>query len=178
MTKPAYIITGPTSGFGRRTALELSGRGTINLVGRDRGRLDAMRKEVPDLVAVVCDLSDLRSVRRAADEIVALGLPLAALINNAGAVTAATKTAQGFDATCATNYLGPFALTEALVPHLPDGANVVFLASGVEDRDRKPATMAGYRGGRGSDREFGFCPAKSDRCSSGLRSRAGWRNCG
>lgn len=39
-------------------------------------------------------------------------------------------------------------LTEALIPHLPDGANVVFVASGVEDRERKPAKMAGFRGGR------------------------------
>ena len=39
-------------------------------------------------------------------------------------------------------------LTEALIPHLPDGANVVFVASGVEDPERKPAKMAGFRGGR------------------------------
>jgi NAD(P)-dependent dehydrogenase (short-subunit alcohol dehydrogenase family) len=50
--------------------------------------------------------------------------------------------------TFATNYLGPFALTEALVPHFPDGANVVFVASGVEDPERKPAKAAGFRGGR------------------------------
>lgn len=29
-----------------------------------------------------------------------------------------------------------------------DGGNVVFVASGVEDPARKPATMAGFRGGR------------------------------
>jgi hypothetical protein len=29
-----------------------------------------------------------------------------------------------------------FALTEALVPHLPDGANVVFVCSGTEDPER------------------------------------------
>jgi NAD(P)-dependent dehydrogenase (short-subunit alcohol dehydrogenase family) len=48
----------------------------------------------------------------------------------------------------ATNLLGPFALTEALIPHLPDGANVVFIASGVEDPERKPARVAGFRGAR------------------------------
>ena len=48
----------------------------------------------------------------------------------------------------ATNHLGPFALTEALMPHLPDGANVVFIASAVEDPERKPAVAAGFRGGR------------------------------
>jgi NAD(P)-dependent dehydrogenase (short-subunit alcohol dehydrogenase family) len=48
----------------------------------------------------------------------------------------------------ATNHHGPFALTEALIPHLPDGANVVFVVSAVEGPERKPATMAGFRGGR------------------------------
>ncbi len=50
--------------------------------------------------------------------------------------------------TFATNHLGPFALTEALVPHLPDGANVVFVASAVEDPERKPAEAVGFRGAR------------------------------
>ena len=60
----------------------------------------------------------------------------------------ATKNALGWEMAFATNHLGPFALTEALVPHLPDGANVVFVCSGVEDPERKPAKAAGFRGGR------------------------------
>jgi NAD(P)-dependent dehydrogenase (short-subunit alcohol dehydrogenase family) len=59
-----------------------------------------------------------------------------------------TKNAQGWDMTFATNHLGPFALTEALVPHLPDDANVVFVASAVEDPERKPAKAVGFRGAR------------------------------
>jgi len=50
--------------------------------------------------------------------------------------------------TFATNHLGPFALTEALVPSLPDGAKVVFVASAVEDPERKPAHAVGFRGAR------------------------------
>jgi NAD(P)-dependent dehydrogenase (short-subunit alcohol dehydrogenase family) len=74
-------------------------------------------------------------VRRAAAEIIALHLPIVGLLNNAGIMPmrAAQKTAQGWDMTFATNYLGPFVLTEALIPHLPRGANVAFVASGVED---------------------------------------------
>ena len=48
----------------------------------------------------------------------------------------------------ATNHAGPFAFTEALVPHLPEGANVLFVVSAVEDPGRKPAVAAGFRGGR------------------------------
>ena len=90
------------------------------------------------------------SARRAAAEIVALELPIAGLLNNAGIMRLAptAASAQGWDATFATNHLGPFALTDALVPHLPDGANVVFVCSGVEDPERRPAVVAGFRGGR------------------------------
>jgi NAD(P)-dependent dehydrogenase (short-subunit alcohol dehydrogenase family) len=151
--RKAYIITGPTSGFGYRTALGAAKHAAIVLVGRDRGKLGEVQKTIEraggHATPVVCDLSDLASVRRAAAEITALGLPLAGLVNNAGtAQIRATKNAQGWDTVFVTNHLGPFVLTEALVPHLPDGANVVFICSGVEDPERRPAAIAGFRGGR------------------------------
>jgi NAD(P)-dependent dehydrogenase (short-subunit alcohol dehydrogenase family) len=100
-------------------------------------------------VPVVCDLSDLASVRHAAAEIIALGLPLAGLVNNAGIMQMhPTKNGQGWDTVFATNHLGPFVLTEALMPHLPDGTTVVFVCSGAEDPERRPAVIAGFRGGR------------------------------
>jgi len=149
----AYIITGPTSGIGLSTALELARHGAVVLVGRDRGKLNEVQRAIErkggHAVSVVCDLADLASVRRAAAEIVALHLPIVGLLNNAGIFPMrATKNALGWDNAFATNHIGPFVLTEALVPHLPDGANVVFVASGVEDPERKPARMAGFRGGR------------------------------
>lgn len=149
----AYVITGPTSGIGRLTALELAKHGTVVLVGRDRGKLDEMQKIIEQTgqraVSVVCDLSDLASVRRAASEIVALDLPIVGLVNNAGIMqTHPTKNALGWDMSFATNHLGSFALTEALVPHLPDGASVLFVASGVEDPERPPVKAMGMRGGR------------------------------
>jgi len=151
--RKAYIITGPTSGIGYRTALELAKYGTVVLVGRDQGKLDAVQKTIAaagrHAVPVKCDLSDLASVRRAAAEIIALRLPLAGLVNNAGiGQMRAAKNALGSDMVFATNHLGPFVLTEALVPDLPDGANVVFICSGVEDPERRPAVIAGFRGAR------------------------------
>jgi NAD(P)-dependent dehydrogenase (short-subunit alcohol dehydrogenase family) len=130
----AYIVTGPTSGFGRRTALELARHGTVVLVGRDRSKLDDVQKAIErqggKAVSVVCDLSDLASVRRAAARIIGLGLPIAGLLNNAGVMqTRPTKNALGWDMTFATNHLGPFALTEALAPHLPDGRGKITVAA-------------------------------------------------
>jgi NAD(P)-dependent dehydrogenase (short-subunit alcohol dehydrogenase family) len=149
----SYIITGPTSGIGRQTALELARHGTVVLVGRDPGKLGDVQADIERrggrAVPVVCDLSDLASVRRAAARVIELGLPVAGLLNNAGIMQARpTTNALGWDTTFATNHLGPFALTEALAPHLPDGTNVVFVCSAVEDPARRPAVIAGFRGGR------------------------------
>ncbi|HEX7662045.1 MAG TPA: SDR family NAD(P)-dependent oxidoreductase [Pseudonocardiaceae bacterium] len=153
-TTNAWIITGPTSGIGRRTALELARHGTVVLVGRDPRKLSEVQSEIDALpgghaVTVIADLSDMRSVRHAAQEIVELGLPLAGLVNNAGmGQLQPGLSAQGLNLSFATNHLGPFVFTEALMPHLPDGANVVFVCSAVEDPERKSAVAAGFRGGR------------------------------
>lgn len=152
-TSKAWIITGPTAGIGRRTALELARHGTVVLVGRSRAKLDGVEKEIRgqggQAVSVVCDLCDVTSARRAAGQIVALGLPIAGLVNNAGIMAMRPfQSAQGWDGVFATDHLGPFAFTEALIPHLADGTNVVFVVSAVEDPERKPAVMAGFRGGR------------------------------
>jgi NAD(P)-dependent dehydrogenase (short-subunit alcohol dehydrogenase family) len=149
----AYVITGPTSGIGRRTALELAKYGTVVLVGRDPAKLAKVQETIEQrgqrAVSVVCDLSEPGSVQRAAAEIVALNLPIAGLLNNAGIMQMRpAKNALGWDMSFVTNHLGPFALTEALVPSLPNGANVVFVVSAVEDPERKPAVAAGFRGGR------------------------------
>ncbi len=149
----AYVLTGPTSGIGRRTAFELARHGVVVLVGRDRDKLAEVQRLITrrgqQAVTVVCDVSDVASVRRAAAEIAALELPIAGLLNNAGVMQMqATRNTQGWDMTFATNHLGPFALTEALVPHMADGAHVLFVASAVEDPGRKPAVAAGFRGAR------------------------------
>jgi len=151
--RKAFIITGPTSGIGRATALELAKHGTVILVGRNSGKLGEVQNIIAQkgqyAVPVVCDLSDIMSVQRAAAEIIALRLPIAGLLNNAGiSPMGAAKSAQGWDLTFATNHLGPFVLTEALIPHLPDKANVVFVVSAVEDPERKPAKVIGMQGGR------------------------------
>lgn len=149
----AYIITGPTSGIGRATAFELAKHGTIILVGRNATKLkaleEAMKEKGLKAVSIVCDVSDITSIQEAAKKIIALPFVISGLLNNAGIMQQqATKNAQGWDMTFATNYLGAFALTEALAPHLPDGANVIFIASAIEDPERKPAKIMGMKGGR------------------------------
>lgn len=154
-TQKAYIITGPTSGIGYKAALELARYGTVILVARNAGKLQQVVHTIESAghkaIPVICDVSDMHSVRKAAQQITGLNLHLAGLLNNAGVMyTRPTKekSAQGWDLTFATNYLGAFALTEALMPHLPDGGRVLFVGSAIEDPERKPAKMMGMKGAR------------------------------
>lgn len=149
----AYIITGPTSGIGYETALQLARHGTVILVGRNKDKLQQVEKTIKDTggnaISAVCDISDIASVRRVAQEIIKLDLPIAGLLNNAGIMPQkAAKSKQGFDLTYATNHLGAFALTEALAPHLADGTNIAFIVSAIEDPERKPVKLMGMKGGR------------------------------
>lgn len=151
--RKAYIVTGPTSGIGLATAFEVAKCGTVVLAGSHREKLSELQGQIErgggHAVWVVCNLSDIERARRAAAKILDLHLPIVGLVNNAGInQTRRTKSAQGSDLAFATNHLGPFVLTEVLMPHLPEGASVIFVASGVEDPERKPAKAVGFRGGR------------------------------
>src|SRR5260370_19635587 len=122
--RKAYIITGPSLGIGLSTAFELAKRGVVVLVGRDKGKVNAVQKAIErkggHAVSVVCDLLDIADVRRAAAEIVALHLPIVGLLNNAGifpmrAMKNALSSANPF----APNHIEPLVLPEPLFPHLP-----------------------------------------------------------
>ena len=151
--RPAWVITGPTSGIGYRTALELATYGIVVLVGRNAAKLADVQRDIEttggSADVVTADFADVLSARQAAADIAALGLPIRGVLNNAGIMlTKPAESLQGWELAFATNHLGPLAFTDALVPALADGTNVVFVASAVEDPERKLAVRAGFRGSR------------------------------
>ena len=150
---PTWVVTGPTSGFGHATALELGREGHVVLVGRNPDKLAAVQAEIKQrggtTSSVVADLSDVASARRAAAQVIALDLPIRGVLNNAGVMLSKPAlSAQGWELSFATNHLGPLAFTETLIPALADGTNVVFITSACEDPQRTPAVRAGFRGSR------------------------------
>jgi NAD(P)-dependent dehydrogenase (short-subunit alcohol dehydrogenase family) len=124
------LITGATSGHGRACAQALARRGwDLILVGRDRQRCAATVAEIGRLNprcrvdVVLCELSDLDAVRRAAAAITALDRPLHALLNNAGLVRRDRQlTDDGFEMTFAVNYLAHYLLTRLLLDRIIDCA--------------------------------------------------------
>ena len=123
------IVTGANSGIGFYTALELARKGAeVVLPARTpekaQDAAQRIRREVPgaELHVAVLDLASQKSVRAFA----ALygehfpGQSLDLLINNAGVMALPKRevTEDGFERQFATNFLGPFALTALLLPHL------------------------------------------------------------
>jgi dehydrogenase/reductase SDR family protein 13 len=120
-----FFVTGVNSGIGRAMVEALAARGgKVVLAARSAERtrpvLEAIRRAHPaaDARFIRVDVADLASVRRAADEFLADGRPLDVLVNNAGIAGTRALSPQGFDLTFATNHIGPFLLTNLLLPRL------------------------------------------------------------
>lgn len=128
------IVTGATSGIGLATARALGAAGArIVLAVRDpaKGVLAASSVAGEALVRPL-DLSDLGSVRRFADD---WQEPVDVLVNNAGtSVPTLQRTRDGFEMQFGTNHLGPFALTNLLLPRIT--GRVVSLSSQAERTGR------------------------------------------
>jgi NAD(P)-dependent dehydrogenase (short-subunit alcohol dehydrogenase family) len=136
------LITGGNSGIGFQTALELARCG-VEVILPTRTEVksaEAVRRiqaEVPNakLIPAILDLSSLKSIHafaqfyaeRFSDQSLDL------LINNAGVMNLPSRevTVDGFERQFATNYLGPFALTALLFPHLKQqyGTRIVTVSS-------------------------------------------------
>jgi retinol dehydrogenase-12 len=85
---------------------------------RTRAVLDGIRARYPGVDArfVPLDVSDLTAVRSAAGQFLAAGHPIDVLVNNAGVAGTRALSRDGFDLTYATNHIGPFLLTNLLLP--------------------------------------------------------------
>lgn len=83
----------------------------------------------PELIEL--DLSDLASVRRAAEAILAKNIPIHALINNAGLAGQRGTTKDGFELTFGTNHLGHYLFTRLLLDRIKQtaGARIVNVSS-------------------------------------------------
>ena len=126
-----FFVTGANSGIGRAMVEALAARGaSVVLASRSKERtepvLDGIRRSHSGANAefLEIDVSDLASVRSAAGRLLATGRPIDVLVNNAGIAGTRALSRDGFDLTYATNHIGPFLLTNLLLPRLraaPEG---------------------------------------------------------
>lgn len=121
------VVTGSNSGTGKEAATRLAAAGaSVVLAVRTTAKGDAAAAEIraahpnADVEVRELDLADLASVRRFADGIVGEDRPIDVLVNNAGVMAPPQRfeTVDGFELQLGTNFLGPFALTNLLLPSL------------------------------------------------------------
>ena len=134
------LVTGASSGLGAAACELLAEAGAeVHMLVRNRSKGEDVRAGIGERVGDArlrlweCDVSALDSVRAFAAAFLAEGLPLAALVNNAGVMPPErTNSADGFELGFATNVLGPFLLTGLLLPALRAAApsRVVNVSSG------------------------------------------------
>ena len=140
MSGRVVMVTGANAGMGKEIVFALAGMGaTVVMVCRDSGRGEAARREVQersgsgDVELLVADLSSQQSIRNLVSEFAASHDRLHVLVNNAGITQPRRiETADGLESVFATNHLGPFLLTNLLLPLLTASApsRVVTVASG------------------------------------------------
>lgn len=155
------LVTGANSGLGFETARELARRGgEVWLLCRDRERGQAAREQIlreqPEarLHLQRLDVSSLSMVREFAEQFPRERVDV--LVNNAGILPERRqKSAEGIELTWATNVLGPYLLTQLLLPRLraASPSRVITVSSGgmyptrltLEDVESRSGEFSGVR---------------------------------
>jgi NAD(P)-dependent dehydrogenase (short-subunit alcohol dehydrogenase family) len=133
------VVTGANGGLGLETARALAAAGAhVVMAARNRAKAEAAVADIlggaPDaaLEIVELDLASLKSVRAAAERILAGHERVEILVNNAGVMgIPERRTEDGFELQFGVDHLGHWALTARLLPALlrADAARIVTVTS-------------------------------------------------
>ena len=141
------IITGAGSGIGHGTALKLARQGMAVVgVGRDAGKLEALRREIGDagrVATLAIDITDDDAPKRIVELAVREFGAIDYLINNAG--LGSPKPLHETDDAMLDHFLGvmlraPFRLCREALPHIRKGGAIINVTSTF-------AVIGGLRGG-------------------------------
>ncbi|RVW10520.1 SDR family NAD(P)-dependent oxidoreductase [Prescottella agglutinans] len=141
MTGRYVVVTGANSGTGKEATRRMATAGAhIVMACRTVSKAEAacaeIMHEIPQAQLEIrrIDLADLGSVREFAAGFLDDGRPLDLLVNNAGVMSPPERfeTVDGFELQFGSNFLGPFALTNLLLPLLLDApaARIATMTSG------------------------------------------------
>ena len=140
------IVTGATSGIGVDTAGVLYQNGAkVYIAARNPTKLEETKalilvkydsKNKGEIHTLVCDLSDLHSVKQCAATFLKSERTLNMLINNAGIMAVPTResTQQGFESQVGVCHVGHFLLTKLLLPAITNANGRVVCVSSVAHR--------------------------------------------
>ena len=142
-----FIVTGANSGTGKEATKRLAAAGAhVIMAVRTVSKGEDARREILETVPNASlevrrvDLADLASVREFAQGILDEGKPIDVLVNNAGVMAPPKRqtTTDDFELQFGSNFLGPFALTNLLLPRILESksARVVTMSSGLANWGR------------------------------------------
>ena len=155
MSIPILLITGATSGLGLNTVKLLAKTSNFNFIAgvRQPNRAINLKSVVPKkrLTLLPLNLASMISIRQFASTVTEHldNHQLTAIALNAGIqiTTGLEKSADGYERTFATNYLGHFLLTHLLMPVMSENAIVISTASGTHDPQDLVSRLFSFRGG-------------------------------
>ncbi|KQQ94482.1 short-chain dehydrogenase [Leifsonia sp. Leaf325] len=141
------VVTGANSGTGKEATRRLAAAGAhVVMAVRTIEKGEAARAEILDqfpgssLEVRHIDLSELATVHAFADSLIADGRAVDTLVNNAGVMAPPKRmeTRDGFELQFGSNFLGPFALTNLLLPLVLESKDprVTTMTSGVANAGR------------------------------------------
>jgi len=138
MTGNTILITGGASGIGFELAAQLFRLGnTVIVTGRDRAKLDAAKKKLPQLHTIQSDVSDPAAIRELYEQTTRQFPQLNVLINNAGIMLGINlhneSDPQALTREIDTNLSGTIRMVGQFLPHLKQqaAAAIVNVSSGL-----------------------------------------------
>lgn len=153
-----FLVTGATDGIGKAAAMDFAKRGAaLTIVGRNKEKTEKVLGELKaasgnkSLDLLLCDLSRMADVRRAAEAFKAKHDRIDVLVNNAGATfKSPVMGPDGFELTFSLNHLAYFQLTTSLLDLIrkTPGARVVSTSSSMQargklDLEKTPTSLEG-----------------------------------
>lgn len=143
-TKPLALITGVGPGTGASVARRFAEGGyRVAMLARDEARLVALEKEIPDSIAVPCDVTDISALERAVSSV---GQPKIVVHNAVGGafgtfmnVDAATLQ-RNFD----TNTMALFHLARLTAPAMVAAGEGAIIVTGNTSAQRGRANFVGF----------------------------------
>ena len=136
LTGKTVAVTGTTGGIGKELCRHLASLGaSLVLVDRNRARSQEFAHELEEeySVGVSCisiDLSDMASVKRGTNELLALDVDV--FIHNAGAYSIPRKTLDiGYDNVFTINFISPYYIIKGLIPKLREREGRVVIVGSI-----------------------------------------------
>jgi NAD(P)-dependent dehydrogenase (short-subunit alcohol dehydrogenase family) len=170
------VVTGASSGIGKELAKALAAKGWHVIgVGRDPERTAKAAEEIHAAAAgggavefVRCDLSLMRESKQLGLRIAQMTDRIDLLANNAGGMTNRLEmTSEGLEASFAGNHLGPFLLTQLLLPLVtltgrlsaPGDVRILMTSSGASE-SAPPFDFTDIQGLASFSPGLAYCSAK------------------